>query len=173
MVNIEVEMQDPPWVGEDGLYPTEEKREFTIGIPYEGMRYVAQKTYSWPPGVSNLNNRHLAEFSPYQASPPYPDPRHQGDKWIQIRMVHFEYNLGMIDRHIWIMPTSTIGYANSEQNGLPVFVRTEPDIITEKPYGCSECSEVGLPGYTVNMSTLRRCSRIRSSPGKALARMSS
>lgn len=154
-LEVEVEMQNPSWVGTSGQFPQSERRELAIGIPYKGNRYIAKKIYYYDPSFTTLNLRHKTSFSPYQADPPYIDSRHQADKWVQIQVAHFEYDLGVVYRYIWVIPSSVVGYPNSEQNGLPVFARTDPDIVLEDPEGCNDCSPVGLPGYTVNMATLR------------------
>lgn len=133
------------------------QRTFSISIPDAGIRKVAEKDWlmsSGLPAPVEVELSHQARFSPYQAVPAYPDVRHQPDKRILIQDVTFTYETGMSSLLIYILPQVLVGFDNPEDNGLPKHVRTEPDIQYKKPKGCNGCSEIGLPGYTVNMATL-------------------
>ena len=142
------------------------QRVLSISIPDNGQRIVAEKRYSsedsgFPSPTSMEVALHNA-FNPYQAEPPYPEYyAWEPDK--EIRIFDRTYVVtfggageGTEDRglSIHIVPTCLASLTNPENNGLPKYARTEPDYMRKKPYGCNGCSDIGLPGYRVNMANL-------------------
>ncbi len=133
------------------------QRRLRVSIPDAGTRWVAQKEWfasDGTPAPTTVELKHRSKFSPYQRNPAYPDSRFQPDKNIMIEDATFSIDTGMRMSHIFILPEALIGLDNSLNNGLPIYAKTEPDSKTKKPYGCNGCSEMGLPGYRVNMANL-------------------
>jgi hypothetical protein len=132
-------------------------RIFLISIPDAGTRWVAEKAWNDDDGPqpTSVTLEHQARFSPYQAVPRYIDDRYQPDKKIEITDRTFTYDEGFKSLHIYIKPEALVGIDNPENNGLPKHARTEPDYTRKKPKGCNGCSDMGLPGYHVNMASLK------------------
>jgi RHS repeat-associated protein len=132
------------------------QRLISVSIPDAGIRWVAEKKWASNftdphPQPTTIELEHRARLSPYQAIPAFPDEKHQPDKRILIQDITFTYDESSRFLNIYITPE----FVNKlEENGLPEYARTEPDIKLKKPYGCNGCSEIGLPGFRVNMATL-------------------
>ncbi|MBU1139614.1 MAG: hypothetical protein KKA76_11585, partial [Proteobacteria bacterium] len=127
-------------------------------IPDNGIRWRTEVKWLQSSGLiqpTSMSMAHRAEYNPYQADPPYLDSRHPLDKAIQIVDITLSLDpYSLRYTYIYILPEALVGIDTPEQNGLPKFARTEPDYKRKKPYGCNGCSEIGLPGYRVNMANL-------------------
>lgn len=158
VTTVRVNIPDPDDFSDDGYG----QRLLQISTPDAGTRWVAQKEWSsntdgWP-APTTVSMAHQVKYTPYQRDPVYPDSGFQADKHIFIRDWTFSYTIEgpsiFTDVYIFVVPELLIGMSNSEENGLPLHAKTEPDYKTKKPYGCNGCSEMGLPGYRVNMANL-------------------
>lgn len=137
---------------------TASQRNFKISIPDAGTRWVAEKAWLGTDGTTSPTSvtlNHQARYSPYQAVPAYPDINHQPDKYIMIDDTTFVSGDTHNSLTIYILPYALVGMTNPDFNGLPRYARTEPDFNRKKPKGCNGCSPIGLPGYRVNMATLK------------------
>jgi len=134
------------------------QRLIRSSIPDNGIRWVTEVKWLQSSGLiqpTSMSMAHRAEYNPYQADPPYLDSRHPVDKAIQIVDITVSLEpYSLLYTYIYILPEALVGIDTPEQNGLPKFARTEPDTIRKNPYGCNGCSEIGLPGYRVNMANL-------------------
>ncbi|MDD2235813.1 MAG: DUF6531 domain-containing protein, partial [Kiritimatiellae bacterium] len=132
-------------------------RMVSVSIPNAGTRYVTRRTiYATGTPIENpIENKNSGRFVPYQKVPAT-DPRYQTDKWIYISSTGYESDSALLTNtveggiSIYIISRQQIAAGDE---GLKKYVDYEPSDVISKPKGCNGCSEMGLPGYRINMQS--------------------